>query len=287
MIPTTPDARAGQPWPGQSDAAPAPADRHDDAPAAPQPASGDTLPGAPPIKPPTRWTADPAATDLPPPSGPRAVFLPDERRPVPNPAAQPWCRICHLEMQDAQGRRFGGTGWLAGPSTVFTAGHNLLQASRGHVAVRVLVRDSTRPAAGPLLASALDVHPQWRASEDAGSDVGVLWLPQPLGNRLGWFGFAPQLPQVLQGLRVRISGYPADKPLATQWFHDGPIEQVGQSLLAYHIDTKPGQSGSPAFVADAQGNLIAVAVHAYDDDQQNLGVRITPALFETLRSWWR
>lgn len=279
------DARAGEPW-REPDSAPAltvPPRLH-----AARPSPHDTrLEAAPAIPKPPVGAPDVGAGSIGPPSGPRGVFLPDGRRQVPDPAAQPWCRICHLEMHDAQGRRFGGTGWLAGPSTVFTAGHNLLQASRGHAAVRVLVRDNTQAGAAPLLASAFDVHPQWRNGEDAGSDVGVLWLPQPLGNRLGWFGFVPQPPQVLQNLQVRLSGYPADKPFATQWFHDGPIEQVGQTLLGYHIDTKPGQSGSPAFVADAQDKLIALAVHAYDDDTQNLGVRITPALFEVLRRWWR
>ena len=59
------------------------------------------------------------------------------------------------------------------------------------------------------------------------------------------------------------------------------------TMPASDIGTKPGHSGRQALVAGAQGSLVAIAGHADDDDTQTLGVRLTPALFEVLRRWWR
>ena len=219
--------------------------------------------------------------------GTRGVIDLDGRTQVPDLRAQPWCRICHLVMRDGQHNSFNATAWLAGPSTLFTAAHNLLHASEGYSAVQVWVRDNAAVPAGFIQAAGWDVHPQWRQTEQAGVDIGVVWLPQPLGQRLGWLGCMAQPEPVLRQRRVRLSGYPGDKPSSTQWFQDGPIDGVGAQLVSYRIDTGRGQSGSPVFYGDAQQQPVAVAVHAYDDATQNLGVRITPALVQTLLAWKR
>lgn len=215
----------------------------------------------------------------------------DDRQSVPSVRLAPWQMVCHLLLQDTGGQVHTGTGWLSGPSTVFTAGHNLLYRKIGHRAVRVWVvpgRDGAEGPHGQFEATGFDIHPQWRAGDVAEFDVGVIWLPQPVGQSLGWFGFSAQPDRVLQGLAVRTSGYPDDRqPFGSQWFADSRIHAARPQMLAYGLDTMPGQSGSPVFALDADARAVAVGVHVYGAGRENLGVRITQPIFDTLSGWWR
>ena len=215
----------------------------------------------------------------------------DDRQPVPDAGQPPWCLVCHLLIEDSQGRTHTGTGWLAGPFTVFTAGHNLLYRRVGHQARRVWVVPGRQGAQAPLgifESTQFDVHPQWRAGDSAEVDVGVVWLPPSAGPAKGWFGFSAQPDPVLQGLAVRSSGYPDDRlPFGSQWFTDSQIHRVQPQMLAYGLDTLPGQSGSPVFALDASGRAVAVGVHVYGAGHENLGVRISRPIFDQLSAWWR
>jgi len=215
----------------------------------------------------------------------------DDRLPAPDVMQAPWRMVCHLLIQDTRGAMHTGTGWIAGPSTVYTAGHNLLNHQAGYAAARVWVvpgRDGQRAPHGQWETSAFDVHPQWRADQRAVVDVGVVWLAQPIGHNFGWFGFSVQPDSVLRGLPVRSAGYPDDKrPFGTQWFGDSPIHAASPQQLAYGLDTMPGQSGSPVFAQDAAGRAVAVGVHVYGAVSENLAVRISQPIFDTLSRWWR
>lgn len=222
---------------------------------------------------------------------PRTILGPDNRQRVPTVSAPPWQMVCHLLIQNTAGRWFSGTGWLGGPSTVYTAGHNLWDAQAGHQAVRVWVvpgRDGDLGPHGQYEASGFEVHPQWRAQGAPDVDLGVVWLPQAVGSTLGWFGFSQQPDAVLQGLTVRTSGYPDDlPPFGSQWQTDASIHRASPRMLAYGLDTERGQSGSPVYVGDAQGRAVVVGVHVYGAARENLAVRIDAATFGTLSAWWR
>src|SRR5262249_45821675 len=51
------------------------------------------------------------------------VFADDDRKQVPPPPDFPWRCICALVITAADGPRWVGSGWLAGPRAVVTAGH--------------------------------------------------------------------------------------------------------------------------------------------------------------------
>ena len=130
-----------------------------------------------------------------------------------------------------------------------------------------------------------DVHPRWRSNRERTSDVGVVWLDTPIGDRLGWFGVGVYSDSQLQNLIVNNAGYPADKPLGTQWFNAGRVQKAKPQALTYGLDTEPGQSGSPIFHYTADEQRVVVAVHAYGDSGENIGVRITDELFNTISNW--
>ncbi|UUX94463.1 serine protease [Aquabacterium sp. J223] len=212
----------------------------------------------------------------------------DDRVPVPNPAALPWRCICHLVMQGMHSVDVFGTGFLVGPRTVVTAGHNLFshQVGRGPRSVIVIPgRTGDQAPFGFYEAQAADVHPQWRAGASRDHDYGVVWLKEPIGQRVGWFGTAVYDDAALQRLVINNAGYPGDKRIGTQWFNAGRVLGTGARTLEYGLDTAEGQSGSPIFHLDARDQRIVVAIHAYGLCPKNFGIRITPEVFRQIGAW--
>lgn len=93
------------------------------------------------------------------------------------------------------------------------------------------------------------------------------------------------------GTRVRIFGYPADKPAGTMWGMPKRIKGVGPHKLFYKADTFGGQSGSPVY-----GKLSNVCrpcgfgIHAYavgiePFPESSSGTRIDSTVFASLAFW--
>ena len=214
----------------------------------------------------------------------------DDRVPIADASALPWRCVCQLVVEGLHGHEVLGTGWLAGPRTVITAGHNLFSPARGQAASRVWVmpaRDGDAVPYGLEASADFEVHERWQAAGDRSCDVGVVWLDKPLGQRVGWFGVGAYSDKQLRSLMVNNAGYPADKPLGTQWFNAGRILDVQARTLTYGLDTEGGQSGSPIFHFTEDEQRIVVAVHAYGDAGENIGVRVNDELFDVLARWVR
>jgi glutamyl endopeptidase len=215
----------------------------------------------------------------------------DKLHAVPDTLQPPWSLVCHLLVQDATGRIRTGTGWLAGPSTVFTAGRNLWDPARDHVAQRVWVvpgrQGQDAAPFGSWMAPAFDIHPLWRNTQRPDVDLGVVWLPQPLGRRLGCFGFAVHGDAALQGLDLCTSGYPDDRAQGTQWHSRNRLHGLGARMLAFGSDTPAGHAGSPVFAADERGMPVAVGMHIEGNGTENIALRLTRAHFEMLKIWRR
>lgn len=267
--PSTP----GLPWSGSG--------RH------PQPGDLQTLPGhdAPSLPFPRPEPGDLAPLD---------IIGPDNRVHIPDTKQSPWRMVCHLVVENDRGHHVTGTGWFGGPSTVFTAGHNLLDQTQGHRARRVWVipgRQGQHAELGQFEATGFDTHATWQSQQPPGFDVGVVWLGSDVGNKLGWFGFKALTDQELKGLLIHSAGYPDDRkfgtPLGTPMFCQCPIDRVNGRMLAYALDTRPGQSGSPVYILDALQRATALAVHAYGNPQVNHAVRLVDDLVQQFTAWWR
>lgn len=220
---------------------------------------------------------------------PLDIVGPDNRQQAPNGSVPPWSLICHLILQDGAGRNFMGTGWLAGPSTVFTAAHNLWDGRVGYEAFKVWVvpgREGNVAPHGFAISQVFQVHPQWKATHRTQFDVAAIHLPVSYEHKVGYFGFGAYSDAVLSGIDAQVSGYPEDKPLGTQW-HDSSRLRVSVAELAYTADTMRGHSGSPVYQFDEQGRPIAVGIHTDGNVTHNVGVRISPLIHGLLKSWWR
>ena len=221
---------------------------------------------------------------------PESVVGKDDRVPIVDTTQLPWRCVCQLVVDGLHGQQVLGTGWLAGPRTVLTAGHNLFSHKFGREAERITVVPGRQVDFAPFdffRSTQSDVHPRWRSAGDETCDLGVVWLDAAVGEHIGWFGFGSRPDAQLNDLIVNTAGYPADKRLGTQWFNAGRIAEIAPRVLQYGLDTEAGQSGSPIFAVDADDARVVLAVHAYGGNAVNRGIRITDDVFQVFQDWLR
>ncbi len=214
----------------------------------------------------------------------------DDRAQITDTTTTPWRCVCQLVIEGLHDQQVLGTGWMAGPSTVITAGHNLLSKDTQKKATRVYIipgRDGDYAPYGYYEADGFEVHQQWQNAYSEDHDLGVIWLDKPIGKKLGWFGVSTYANNQFDNLIVNTSGYPSDKRLGTQWYNAGRIDEINKNTLSYGLDTQPGQSGSPIFHYDTNNQRLVVAVHAYGFGSKNVGIRINNEVFDLLNHWIR
>jgi len=225
-------------------------------------------------------------------SEPMNVIDSDDRKVITDTRPIPWRMVCHLVVENDQGAFFTGTGWLGGPSTVYTASHVLLNGPRSHRARRVwVIPGRIGNFGGTIEAVGFATHPQWEGSQPAGADIAAIWLPTPIGRQLGTFGFRALADASLDQLPVESAGYPDERkqgyPIGTPMCCNDRIRAVLPQLLATQLDTEVGQSGSPVFFRDAQGLPIVLGIHAYGSRKVNHAVRLTKSVVDQFIVWWR
>jgi len=219
-------------------------------------------------------------------TSPESVCGQDDRVKISPCTAIPWRWICQLIITMPNGAGFRGTGWFIGPKCVMTAGHCVYSASNGGWARRIEVipgMDGASRPYGSAVGTSFRSVTGWTSSGDPNYDYGCIVLPTPLGNTVGYFGFASLTDASLQGLLVNNSGYAGDKPFGTQWFNAGRITTVTSRKIYYMLDTFGGQSGSPVW-RYLNGQRHAVGVHAYGGCP-NSATRIVAPVFNNMMAW--
>jgi glutamyl endopeptidase len=223
----------------------------------------------------------------------------DDRQRILETDLAPWRMICALRMFASGGGGAIGTGWLAGPRTVVTAGHCVHhQGFFGGWASSIEVSAGRNGPEFPfktVKATRFSSVDRWVETADPDFDVGCIHLDEPLGEQVGWFAIASLTPAELESHMVNISGYPGDRGVGTeQWFHVNRVLSVGERRIFYDVDTMGGQSGSPVWVHEKQGAPpIVVGIHAYGTGGTpfDLGIvansapRIIPEVFEQIEAW--
>jgi glutamyl endopeptidase len=226
-----------------------------------------------------------------------SIIGPDDRVRVFDTDLDPWRRICALRMQAPNGSPFIGTGWLAGPRTVITAGHCVYDnVEMGGWAVQIELRAGQNDDAMPfgvVSSRKFEAHKKWIESRNADYDIGCIHLAEPLGDQVGWFGIAALPAAELQGYLVNIAGYPGDRGNGKQlYFHKDRVLRVTPRRIDYQVDTYGGQSGSPAWVYQQEGGPpLVVGVHAYGTGASLPGIEANSAplidndILDLIRSW--
>jgi glutamyl endopeptidase len=203
-------------------------------------------------------------------------------------------RAIGLLTYNQGGGSFVCSGWLIGPNTVATAGHCVNAGRGGPWSTNMRFYPGRNGASAPFgfcSARTLFSVVGWVTSGNEEYDYGAVKLNCTVGNVTGWFGFyATGFSQV--GLSVLLTGYPAEKPSATQWGGGGDINVSQVRKTRYMIDTSGGQSGAPVIEADRGASAsncfgaCGVAIHAYGvSGGFNSGTRINSEVASNLLSW--
>ena len=222
----------------------------------------------------------------------------DDRQEVPDAGADPWRRICQLDLKGPRGD-FIGTGWFAGPATVITAGHcvhykALFRGWAEEIIVSPGRHGDTRPIS-TATSHRFSVPQIWRDTKDKDFDIGCIHLDTALGDQAGIFAFASLPDTELRNQRINVAGYPFDLGDGhVQFHHASSIGAMTPRRIFYEADTVRGQSGAPVFMVDAPGaEPVVVAVHAYGTPGTpaelnlvaNSAPRLRPEMFDLISRW--
>jgi len=227
-----------------------------------------------------------------------SVIGPDERVRIFDTDLSPWRMICSLSMTTPNGS-FIGSGWLAGPKTIITAGHCVYDKFQmGGWASRIEVvagRDDQEAPFGRITAKRFSTTDIWEESQNPDFDFGCIHLDEPLGNKTGWFGVLSAPEGDLLNFRVNVAGYPGDLFGGRYLYHHRKsILRATERRIFYDVDSYGGQSGAPAWVQEtADGPPLVVGVHAYGTGgtpsnlhiEANSAPRIIPEVAEIIQGW--
>ena len=211
----------------------------------------------------------------------------DDRSRVESPHEAPYRWICSLIIVAANGSRWIGTGWLAGPRIVVTAGHNVFMHRQGGWANQIMVIPGRNLEAAPygrVVARRFHSVAGWVNEKKEAHDYGAIMLPEPIGDSAGYFGYDDLSNTELNRSILNVIGYPGDKERGTMWGHSLGISRISSDTLTYDIDTAGGQSGAPVFrvVGD---DVTVVGIHNYGDLAGNSASRINEKVFDNIVHW--
>ncbi|MEL7466419.1 MAG: trypsin-like peptidase domain-containing protein [Pseudomonadota bacterium] len=200
----------------------------------------------------------------------------------------PWRAICHLEIAYSGGGTATGTGWLAGPDTVITAGHNVFSAKGSGWASEITVYPGRSGGSKPwrVFGEKVDALRGWRERLDPVADLGMIRLNAPAhGHDSDWFGVLEISDQDLAEKPDAFSiGYPGSAQ-GTQWFDYGPIVGHDSAFIHHRLDTMRGNSGGPLVIQGNSGRWRVIGTHVYGETTRNLARRINGHAFDAVAAW--
>ena len=224
------------------------------------------------------------------------MFVSEGRTRVTNLSQYPWRCVCSLLITAATGATRIGSGWLAGPRLVMTAGHCLFMADEGGWAAQVEVipgRNGAERPFGSAIAPAANLRcpARWIDDEDPDFDYGGIVLPSDtsFGERLGWFGYTPRPDEEIRQAPLHVAGYPGDGGTThqegTQWYGKGAALDIEPRQMTYAIAAMPGHGGSPVWITTAQNDRYCVAIHSSGGAVAHAGTRVVPDVFDDIARW--
>lgn len=216
---------------------------------------------------------------------PRAADLVNEAAefaPIGDTTIFPFRTIAYLTITANDGTHWRGSAFLASPSTLVTAGHNVFIPEHGGWVQSIdvaLGRNGSDFPYGEVTCTKFFTVRGWSDTKDPNFDYGAIVLPHPLGTTIGHLGLhEPADGELTQG--IHITGY-ANRE-GQQFFGDGHIRSQNALRLYYDDTTAAGQSGAAVRFENSD---FAIGIHGYDSGNLNSGVRINPTVHAQIRAW--
>jgi V8-like Glu-specific endopeptidase len=213
---------------------------------------------------------------------------------IPDTTQTPYRYTCFLEITPQSGPALQGTGWLAGPRTVITAGHCLFQRNLNTWASTIRVHIAMDgPTQYYQIQDSHNLHSvaQWVSEGQEAYDYGAIILNTPVDA--GSFGLHDASDGDLQSLLVSLLGYPlllADDGTTvrsdngTMWGDQTFLSSVQPAQIFYGMQALPGMSGGPVFYTFNGGRYV-VGIHNYGSPSGNYATRITAPVKKDILAW--
>jgi V8-like Glu-specific endopeptidase len=214
---------------------------------------------------------------------------------IPNTEPAPYRQVCLLEItpHSDDGQPLQGSGWLATPNLVVTAGHCVFQRNLNSYALNIRVHLAVN-GTGQEHYDTQDSHnlqsvKEWTHDGDLDADIGAIILPNAFVGPPGHFGYDNILSDAdLEYLLVDILGYPDSKfspDSLTMWGNEGLLSRPTPTRIFYGMQTVDGMSGGPVFYTDGNGRHI-VGIHNYGDGEYgNFATRLTESVQNVIIGW--
>jgi glutamyl endopeptidase len=217
---------------------------------------------------------------------PQVVHGPDDRTLIAPTTSYPWRAMTKLYPTFSNGAAYVCSGVLISPQYVLTAGHCVHSQSDGGWATSIEVvpgLDGTYQPYGSYFATYFRSYTGWTVNADSNYDMALITLNSPIGNTVGWLGYA-YYPSPL-GITGNLAGYPGDLDNGLRlYYHFGAIASATSLTTSYDIDSAGGQSGSGVYSV-VNGDRYVFTVHAYGGAQYNSGTWLTSARVSDLNAW--
>ena len=206
--------------------------------------------------------------------------------------------VCSLRVELPDGTFRPGSGWLAGPRTIVTAGHTLFDRAAGGLAWRVMATPG--PVNGDRLRTGLRarevrVAPQWEHRHDRRFDIGCIHLDEPIGHTYGWLRYRALDKANLIARNARVAGYPWRRDRGETLACDTTaIVGADEHRLRFAAPVDSGRSGGPVVMTEAFTKVpLVVGVHdmGFDDleplacDGWDQAMRISPQIQNLISKW--
>jgi glutamyl endopeptidase len=210
---------------------------------------------------------------------------PDDRVKITATTTYPWRVMTKLYVTYGNGKTYVCSGALIAAKYVLTAGNCIYSKSDGGWAKTVEVipgLNGTYKPYGSAYATYLRSYTGWTSNEDSNYDIGLVTLDRTIGNTTGWLGYGYY--SSINGVTGNLAGYPVDKDYGLGlYYHYGSITSSTSYRIYYQIDTYYGQSGSPVYKIDNDGNRYVFGVHS--STAYNSGTRIDSKKYNDIKTW--
>jgi glutamyl endopeptidase len=216
-------------------------------------------------------TAGAATADAGAPSAEKVIGA-DNRKQVANTTKFPKSAVVSV-VSSGGGGFFSCTGFLIDDDVVATAAHCTQPPGLATYTV-VPGQNGLEMPFGSFGANQVFVPPQWDGSEGSRHDYAAIVLDGFVTTE-SWFELVVVPAAQLPGTKVRLNGYPFDKPAGTQWKSKGKIKEVVDGLLTYKNDTFAGMSGAPVYANFGGCSNCVTGIHTVALlGRRNAGVRV-------------
>lgn len=212
----------------------------------------------------------------------------DDRDRVYSVTSSPYHAIVYIETYYDNNTSEQGTGFMIAPDVLLTAAHCVKSSTGGVIEeIRVYAGKNGNSYSARTTADLIYTDVNYSGAGDWNDDYSYVTLNSPIGNTCGWLGlYATSNSSNLLDLDITTAGYPHDMTTGDwdglMYVSEGTITSVNTKRIYHSADTWEGQSGSPIYYLDSDGDHVAVAIHVGTNDTYNIGKRITMSLMELL-----